>query len=194
MNKKDILKVACNIIGIFFLFQAVSQFKIFALFTAQLFMVDPLSDPIYGSEYNSVFVTLSSVFFDLAIAVMLLFREEWILSRLDLKSDDEMTLLPLTREVAIELTVIGVGIFVFAGAVPELLTNVVEYFALNKQDNEIVALFWRTNNRSGQTVFSVIEVIVSIVLVSNGRSIAKRLDRIGDINSRQISDDLQSQE
>jgi hypothetical protein len=194
MNNKNILKVACNIIGIFFIVQAVSQFKTFILFSAQVFIGNELGAGRYGLENYGVLVTLSSVFFDLAIAVMLLFRAEWILDRLDWKSDDETTLLPLKRVVAIELTVIAVGIFVFARAVPDLLTSAVEYFALNKRDNDIVSLFWRTDNRSGQTIFSVIEVIVSIVLVSNARSIAKRLDRIGDVNSREISEDLQSQD
>jgi hypothetical protein len=189
MNNKNILKLACNIIGIFFLFQAVSQFKIFALFSAPIFMNENLLGNDYReNEYFSLFIQLSNIFFDLAIAVILLFRADWILNRLDWKSDDEVALFPLQRVVLIELTVIAVGIFVFARAVPALLSSVVEYITLNKRDNDMVRLFWNSNNRAGQMIFALIELIVSIVLVSNGRSIAKRLERIGDINSGQTDE------
>jgi hypothetical protein len=189
MNNKAILKLACQIIGIFFLFQGISQFKAFALYAAPVFMSEEsiaTNDFYRESGFYSLFVSLSGIAFDLAIALFLFFKSEWIVNRFDRSTSERPVHLPMDRVVLIELTVIAVGIFVFARALPNVLTNIIEYLAANKRDIDAMNVFWNHNNRLGRLIFSGTEVIVGIVIASNGRSMAKRFERVGDINAAAV--------
>lgn len=187
MNNKVILKLACKILGIYLLFTGLSHFKNFILFSAPLFLNKETMAEInqhYDYQLLSFFITLASALFDIVVGLLLFFSANWVVNRLDRRTPEEGVQLPVERSVFIELTVIGIGVFLAASSLSLILTNLLEYVVANRQDAEARRLFWESSARPGRVMFGVIEFIVGMVLASNGKPIGRRLARVGDANTR----------
>ncbi len=186
MNSRSILKLTCKIFGIYFLVQSFNEIKsVLIYYSGSVMSADGLyaeSDDYFSAQRVTLIIMLMAIVGDLIIAFLLFSRSEWIVNKLDRNGNEDGGILPATRALYLELTVVAIGIFLFASAIPEIITSFVQYVLVNKRDNDALRIFW-SGNRTEILISSVVESVVALVIVSNGKSIAKRIDRIGNINA-----------
>jgi hypothetical protein len=193
MTSKSVIKLACKIFAIYLAVVSFMEVKNFVIyFLPPLLSVDEMYDVGGGWRVTQYTGTLTSAVFTLFGAVLLARRSQWIADILIREEENEFTF-SLDRVVLLELAVIIVGLVSAVSGAVHVLNSFVLYVQ-NNNDHEsgVAELFWKREGRLESLIIAVIELIIGVLVTSNGKVIAKRIIRIGDKNAGEATDPLSS--
>lgn len=173
MNQKDILQLVSKSFGLYFILQAI-------LYLHQI--IGYIATTGFADADRSTYWTFGQILWTVIIyalfSCILIIKSGFVANALSRGSDNVK--IAVSKSDLIEVVIIAIGIFMVANSIPEILNHVSQYLYFNEYEEENASLYWTRNGKKAEILFSIFNVAVGLVTMTNGRMIAKRLTRIGD--------------
>jgi hypothetical protein len=167
MNAKEILQIASKLIGLYFSLKAVAT-----LLEALFFTV--------GSEFGSdgrmiYFIQFVTLGLRLSIGLLLIFKSNWIASKLDPGFDGKFST-SLEKRDWIEIALILISLSILLQGIPEIFERIASFLYFERSD-PMDGFQWEMPDHKAGMTFAFFRVLFALILISNIKYFAKLIDR-----------------
>ncbi len=169
MKAKDLFTVILKVFGLYLIKDVILSIP------PILAVLHQVLDVSVGAAFFSLFVSLLVFGLYFGIVYLLLFKTQWIISKLRLTSDlsDEPLVINLHRSSIYTIAIIVTGLIILVFAIPQLIRHLYdwyEYMASRK------SMFWSNKHNYSHLLISLSEVIIGLLFLINQRVLVNFLE------------------
>ena len=175
MKEKQLVAVVSKSLGLLCILYAFQDAKQIVIYAATV--------TFYGEHVKDTYFYIGQVTIGLALdfvaAWIFIYKADTISSKLT-KTSNENLGVSLGKAEFIELVIVAIGVVAIVNAIPEILRKLVHYLYFNEYGRQDKDLYWKDSNRKVEIVISIVKLAIGLIVVTNGRLIAKRLTKISN--------------
>lgn len=174
MNASAIIQTSCKLFGLYFFVRTTLNLQSIIYLLAELLAS--------SNEYEMNFLVLAGglvdVVLNIAIGFFLIRKAAWIAEKLSPLPAGELNV-NLDNKGWIELALIIISAMTLLFSAPEILNKLGSYLYFNEYEENERHFFWTQRNKA-DLFYSIFKFAVALVLLTNARNIATKLQKIGD--------------